>query len=71
MNNFKNLLIAVLTGLLALSLFTQPAQSAGTNYDVRLAQYISCLDAKNNFEIANKNMLDVAGNIKACRSLLP
>jgi hypothetical protein len=27
MNNFKNLLIAILTGLLALSLFTQPAQS--------------------------------------------
>ena len=25
MNNFKNLLIAILTGLLALSLFTQPA----------------------------------------------
>jgi len=28
MNNFKNLLIATLTGLLVLSLFTQPAQSA-------------------------------------------
>jgi hypothetical protein len=28
MNTFKNLLIAILTGLLALSLFTQPAQSA-------------------------------------------
>lgn len=28
MNNYKNLLIAILTGLLALSLFTQPAQSA-------------------------------------------
>jgi|LakMenEpi03Aug12_release.lakeMendotaPanAssembly.Ray.scaffolds.fasta_scaffold1375648_1 hypothetical protein len=29
MNNFKNLLIATLTGLLALSLFTQPAQGEG------------------------------------------
>ena len=28
MNTFKNYVIAILTGLLALSLFTQPAQSA-------------------------------------------
>jgi len=44
MNNFKNLLIAILTGLLALSLFTQPAQSAPKTYDaVKLAQYSACL----------------------------
>jgi hypothetical protein len=29
MNNFKNILIATLTGLLALSLFSQPAQGEG------------------------------------------
>ena len=44
MNNIKNLLIAILTGLLALSLFTQPAQSAPKTYDaLRLAQYSACL----------------------------
>jgi hypothetical protein len=44
MNTFKNLLIAILTGLLALSLFTQPAQSAPKTYDaVKLAQYEACL----------------------------
>jgi hypothetical protein len=31
MNNFKNILIVILTGLLGLSLFTLPAQSATTN----------------------------------------
>jgi len=30
MNSFKNVLIAILTGLLALTLLTQPAQSAPT-----------------------------------------
>jgi hypothetical protein len=44
MNNFKNLLIAVLTGLLALSLFTQPAQSAPTSQAAKIAQYTVCLN---------------------------
>ena len=45
MNNLKNLIIALLTGLLALSLFTQPAQSAPKTYDaVKLAQYSACLE---------------------------
>ncbi|NBQ97375.1 MAG: hypothetical protein EBU12_03935 [Microbacteriaceae bacterium] len=48
MNNFKNLLIATLTGLLALSLFTQPAQSATKTYDaVKLAEYVACLADQN------------------------
>jgi hypothetical protein len=53
MNNFKNLLIAILTGLLALSLFTQPAQSAPKTYDaLKLVQYEACLDAQLNWDIA-------------------
>jgi hypothetical protein len=44
MNNFKNLLIAILTGLLALSLFTQPAQSAPTSQAAKIAQYTVCLN---------------------------
>lgn len=44
MNTFKNLLIAILTGLLALTLFTQPAQSAPKTYDaLKLVQYSACL----------------------------
>lgn len=45
MNNIKNGIIALLTGLLALSLFTQPAQSATVKtYDaVKLIKYESCL----------------------------
>ncbi len=43
MNNFKNLLIAVLTGLLALSLFSQPAQSATTGNTAKAIQYDNCL----------------------------
>jgi hypothetical protein len=43
MNNFKNLLIAILTGLLALTLFTQPAQSAGKSKEAKTAEYAACL----------------------------
>ena len=44
MTNTKNPLIAILTGLLALSLFTVPAQSAPKTYDaVKLVQYEACL----------------------------
>lgn len=43
MNKYKNLLIAVLTGLLALTLFTQPAQSAGKSKEAKLAEYTACL----------------------------
>ena len=46
MNNFKNLLIAILTGLLALSLFTQPAQSAGTSTEAKIVQYTVCLEER-------------------------
>ena len=59
MNNFKNLLIATLTGLLALSLFTQPAQSAtnaaekaadkaalrSASTAAKAAEYDNCLSA--------------------------
>jgi hypothetical protein len=43
MNNFKNLLIAILTGLLALTLFTQPAQSAGKSKEAKAIEYAQCL----------------------------
>jgi hypothetical protein len=44
MDKIKNYVIATLTGLLVLSLFTQPAQSAAKTYDAaKLAQYTACL----------------------------
>ena len=44
MKNSKDYLIAILTGLLALTLFTQSAQSATKTYDaVKLVQYAACL----------------------------
>ena len=53
MNNSKNLLIAVLTLLLGVSLFTQPAQSAPKTYDaLKLAQYTACVNAQPNLDIA-------------------
>lgn len=53
MTNFKNYLIAALTGLLALSLFTQPAQSAPKVYDqVKLINYQTCMEAQNDWQVA-------------------
>ena len=45
MDKIKNYVIATLTGLLVLSLFTQPAQSApAKTYDaVKVAEYSACL----------------------------
>jgi hypothetical protein len=49
MDKIKNYVIALLTGLLALSLFTLPAQSAAQKaYDaVKLVQYDRCLELTN------------------------
>ena len=44
MNNYKNLLIAILTGLLGLSLFTFPAQGAGTSKEAKIVQYTVCMN---------------------------
>ena len=56
MDNIKNAIIAILTGLLALSLFTQPAQSATVKtYDaVKLVQYASCLDYFNSMAVGKE-----------------
>jgi len=54
MNNFKNLLIAILTGLLALTLSTQNSNGAPVKtYDaLKLAQYSACINGQMNWEIA-------------------
>jgi hypothetical protein len=79
MNNLKNLLIALLTGLLALSLSTQTSNGAlAKTYDaVKLAEYSSCLDANNNWQIAimhaagGNGKLTPGENVPACRLLKP
>jgi hypothetical protein len=80
MNQFKNLLIAILTGLLALSLFTQPAQSAVKpvkTYDaVKLIEYEACLaqtkegksDNGLHYKLSNLAMADV---LVSCSFLKP
>lgn len=44
MKNYKNYLIALLTGLLALSLFTLPAQGAGKSKEAKVVEYQVCLN---------------------------
>lgn len=45
MNTFKNYLIAILTGLLALTITTQPSIGAGKSKDAKIAEYDTCLKA--------------------------
>ena len=43
MNNYKNYLIALLTGLLVISLSTQQAQSAGKSKEAKTIEYSLCV----------------------------
>lgn len=65
MNTFKNLLIAILTGLLALSLSTQSSNGASVKtYDaLKLAQYSSCVNAYINWDIAVMQANDGNGTL--------
>lgn len=65
MNNFKNLLIAVLTGLLVLSLFTFPAQGAGSSKEAKIVEYTACLSMYPISEIT------FDGYIKKCAKYRP
>jgi hypothetical protein len=69
MNNFKNLLITILTGLLALSLFTQPAQSAGKSKEAKAMEYLVCLESK----LGNAMYFDLMFSeaIKTCTKYRP
>lgn len=44
MKNYKNYLIALLTGLLVLSLSIQPARSAGISKEAKVVQYTVCMN---------------------------
>lgn len=78
MKNYMNYLIALLAGLLVLTLTTQPSMGAGKTYDAeKLAEYSACLNAQIYFEVI---MLEINGgngslipgnNIKACNRFKP
>jgi hypothetical protein len=54
MKNTKNILIAILTGLVALSVSMQSSDGASVKtYDsLKLAQYTACINAQLNWDIA-------------------
>jgi hypothetical protein len=43
MKDIKNYIIALLAGVLVLTLSTQPSQGAGTSKDAKIVQYSTCL----------------------------
>ena len=79
MNNFKNLLIAILTGLLALSLFTQPAQSApAKSKEAKAVEYHVCMteawDGVENVAVVDNSKVwtnQTLAVAKACATLRP
>ena len=78
MNTFKNYLIALLTGLLVLTITAQPSTGASKTYDaVKLAEYTACINAQMNLDITmfqvngGNGSLKVGDNIKFCKILKP
>jgi hypothetical protein len=69
MKNYKNLLVAVLTGLLALSLFIQPAQSAGPSKEAKAIEYAFCLDVEQRSRTSPQ--FYIPEMIKACAKYRP
>ena len=45
MNTYKNYIIALLTGLLVLTITTQPSIGAGKSKEAKIVEYDSCLKA--------------------------
>jgi hypothetical protein len=61
MKDIKNYIIALLAGVLVLTLSTQPSQGAGTSKEAKIVQYTTCLQLAAGSYIT----LDVAiGNCK-------
>jgi len=68
MKNYKNYLIALLTGLLVLSLSTQPSQGAGKSKEAKAMEYLVCLNAKN---ATDSYGLLIENAIKECAKYRP
>jgi hypothetical protein len=70
MKNTKNIVIAILTGLLALSLFTQPAQSAGSSKEAKMVEYDHCLRLQSNARTIGPHLF-IDAIIKDCQKYKP
>ena len=69
MDKIKNYVIAILTGLLALSLFTQPAQSApAKSKEAKAVEYLVCLHGKN---IDYPDLAPMPQTLTACAKFRP
>ena len=71
MNTLKNYAIAILTGLLALSLFTQPAQSAGKSKESKTVEYQFCLNVYKDNNKADYIIGYLDDWIKSCAKYRP
>jgi hypothetical protein len=71
MKNYKNYLIAVLSGLLALSLFTFPAQGAGSSKEAKIVEYTKCLEINHLANNAEYKIQYFDGWIKSCAKYRP
>jgi hypothetical protein len=73
MKNYKNYLIALLTGLLVLSFSTQQAQSAGTSKEAKIVQYGQCitLELQKQNQIVSKNNVFLEIALTNCEKYKP
>lgn len=75
MNTFKNSIIALLAGLLVLTLSTQNSQGLVTTYDaVKLAEYQACVNATADFYVNDRgpgNEETVPRFIASCNLIKP
>jgi ABC-type iron transport system FetAB permease component len=65
MKDIKNYIIAVLAGLLVLTLSIQPSQGAGTSKDAKIVQYTTCL------QLATSSYLLMDVSIANCKRYQP
>ena len=75
MNNFKNLLIALLTGLLALTLSTQQSSGAGSSAAAKAIEYDHCLYAfqagTSGSFMQSDSFMNIDRDIKYCAKYKP
>jgi|LakMenEpi03Aug12_release.lakeMendotaPanAssembly.Ray.scaffolds.fasta_scaffold5595140_1 hypothetical protein len=72
MKNYKNYLIALLTGLLVLTLTTQPSIGAGKSKEAKMIEYDNCIrieSYRESYEYAASYYITKA--IKECKVFQP
>jgi hypothetical protein len=71
MKNYKNYLIAVLAGLLVLSLTTQPSQGAGSSKEAKVVEYAQCLQDSQSAKIGADVSAFLGDSITKCSKYKP